>query len=287
MRTTRIAVLITLGVILTSAAAMAATYSLPSYNWNGSTAPSIYSGLGSGADFKGMDGGYFRVAYDHGNPTGWDGNQFENSYMVQNNEAVSGSITFKVDAQENGNINGAPTGGSYLYMFNMGFANGLNSFLSIVPTQNASHVASGWYEGGHPEYGKWEMNPDVVDQWAPEGKVYIMNTFTAENPTFQLVDLGSDHTVSWNAYYDAATDKVVTDSYFDGSFWGSYKTGRNHNNLGWTENRMPKRHGRMSGMAMDYSIDQVNWNTAAVPEPSSLLALVPGLLGVLAYRRRK
>ena len=142
----------------------------------------------------------------------WVGKQFDwpMESALADNEMVSGSVTFRINSLEN---NGdAAANRIRLFQFNAPWANGLPALFTLMGADSTVDIGPGqWRPGGHGDWNKWEMNPSTVIAPAPEGKTYLYNSFNMKDPStdsdyFRAVDNGTDHVLSWSAWYEADCD---------------------------------------------------------------------------------
>jgi hypothetical protein len=250
------------------------------YAWNGSSnsLPAIY--LGGDNDYPNAGGTYamvngqLKVSSPGGN--GWIGNQFDWVGPLANNETVSGSVTFRINAYSNG-PDADSLGRVRLFWFNAPFANGLNAFASLYGSDKWMTRSQGWKpdiqnQTATSEWGKWEFNPDTAGAHAPEGMVYVYNSFNISDPAtntdfYRPVAKGTDHVFSWTARYLPSCGAVQVDTALDGVYWTTMFIDRKFNNLGWLENALAKQHGSMQG-AWEAEFTQVNWATTTATASS-------------------
>jgi hypothetical protein len=143
-----------------------------------------------------------------------------------------------------------------------------------------------WRPGGHGDWNKWEMNPNVVGAAAPEGKTYLYNSFNMNNPAtdpdyFRLVDQGKDHVLTWSVQY-MDCDVVQVTTALDGVPWTVTDIGRQYPDWllfgGWTENAFAKSWPNMGAWDAEWS--EIRWGTSlgalgACPVPPPAISLAP------------
>ena len=190
------------------------------YSWSGAatpaTLPTIYQdSSGTPVPTYEVANGRLRTA-SPGKLGTWVGKQFDwpVSQSLADNEAVSGSLTFRINNLVN---DGAQANRIRLFQFNAPYANGLPALLTLMGADSKVDLGPGnWRPGGHGDWNKWEMNPNVVGAAAPEGKTYLYNSFNMNNPAtdpdyFRLVDQGKDHVLTWSVQYmDCDVVQVTT-----------------------------------------------------------------------------
>jgi hypothetical protein len=244
-----------------------------SFAWSGASnnLPAIYVGGGEGYAGDGatyaLINGRLRVASPGGQ--GWVNNAFDWVGPLAQNEVVAGAVTFRVNQFSNG-PDPDSLGRVRLFWFNALYANGLNAFASLYASDKKMSRGSGWRPdllnaGASSDWGKWEFNPDTAGAYAPEGHVYVYNSFSLVDPVtdpgfFRAIAKGTDHVFSWSARYLPAMDAVQVDTALDGEHWGTLFVDRGFSNLGWAENALAKQHGSMQG-AWEAEFTQINWNT--------------------------
>jgi hypothetical protein len=246
---------------------------IKNYSWNSATTPTtpppVYqNSSGTPIPTYEMVNGRLHAA-SPGAVGEWVGQQFDWSMdsALADNEMVSGSLTFRINSLEN---NGdAAANRIRLFQFNAPWANGLPALFTLMGADSKVDVGPGaWREGGHSDWNKWEMNPNVVLAPAPEGSTYLYNSFNMNNPAtdpdyFRLIDNGTDHVLSWTAQY-LECDVVRVATTLDGVLWTVTDVGRQYPDWllfgGWTENALAKAWPNMG--AWDAEFSEITWITA-------------------------
>lgn len=204
-------------------------YGTRAYSWNGSSnsVPSLY--LGGSNNYPNMGGTYAmengRLHVSSPGANGWIANQFDWVGPLANNEGVSGSATFRINAYSNGTDPGS-LGRVRLFMFNAPFSNGLNAFASLYGSDKWMTRNQGWKPdignlAANSDWGKWEFNPEQAGAYAPEGTVYVYNSFNMSDPAsntdyYRPITRGTDHVFSWTARYLPSCDAVQVNTSLDG-----------------------------------------------------------------------
>jgi hypothetical protein len=252
-------------------------YGTRTYSWNGSSnsLPGIY--VGGDANYPAAGGTYEmasgRLHVSSPGSQGWINNAFDWAGPLASNEKVSGSVTFRINYLTNG-PEASSLGRVRLFWFNAPFANGLNAFAGLYGSDKWMTRGAGWQSdlfnlNAGSDWGKWEFNPDTAGAYAPEGMVYVYNSFNMNDPAtntdfYRPIAKGTDHVFSWTAKYLPHCQVVQVDTALDGVYWTTTFVDRKFNNLGWGENALAKQHGSMQG-AWDAEFTQINWTTAAAP----------------------
>jgi hypothetical protein len=205
----------------------------------------------------------------------WIGKQFDwpMTSALADNEMVSGSLKFRINSLEN---NGDAAGNRIrLFAFNAPWANGLPALFTLMAADSTVDLGPGnWRPGGHPDWNKWEMNPNVVVTPAPEGKTYLYNSFNMNNPAtdadyFRMVDNGTDCVLSWSAQY-LECDVVRVTTALNGVPWTVTDVGRQYPDWllggGWTENALAKAWPNMGAWDAEFSAIEWTTTTAGVGE---------------------
>ena len=224
--------------------------------------------------------GQLHVGNTNGGNGNWTGKQFDWVGDLADNEAVSGSVKFRINSYTNAGITSDPFQRVRLFAFNGGYANGLRAFMMLYGSdkQTTKNSGGGWHAGGNSEWGKWEYNPSDAGPAAPPGQTYVYNSFNMNDPAtnpdfFRAVTNGTDHVLSWSAQY-MASDVVRVTTALDGVPWTVTDVGRQFLNLDWPENALAKQWPNMGGWDAEYSA--INWATTPAAPSISISRLPSG-----------
>jgi hypothetical protein len=262
------------------------TQDIKNYSWNGAATPAIpppvyQDSSGTPIPTYQMVAGRLHTA-SPGAIGEWIGKQFDwpMTSALADNEVVSGSLKFRINSLEN---NGNAAGNRIrLFQFNAPWANGLPALFTLMGADSTVDLGPNqWRPEGHPDWNKWEINPNVLVEPAPEGKTYLYNSFNMNNPAtdpdyFWLIDNGTDHTLTWTARY-LECDVVQVATALDGVPWTVTDIGRQYPDWllfgGWTENSMAKAWPNMGAWEAEFS--EIRWATtlATVGECATTLGI--------------
>jgi hypothetical protein len=245
------------------------------YSWDslGGCIPPLYNG--GDINYPNAGGSYSnswslgRLHVTSPGNNGWINNAFDWNGPLADTEKVSGSLKFRINSFNNGP--GDNLGRVRLLWVGVPFANGLQAFVGLYGSDKKTSRSSGWGPGGHPEWNKWEFNPDTAGARAPTGQTYVYNSFNMNEPVtdpnfFVALTNGTDHVLSWTAQY-MACDTVRVTTVLDGVPWTTTDVNRSFNNINGTfmENALAKQHGSMQG-AWDAEFMRLDWaTTTAAP----------------------
>ncbi len=253
-----------------------ATTDIRDYWWTGTSGgyPTLYSVDSNGNPPPNYTNSWNPGRLSVANPGSlgvWSGKQFDwpASSFLADTQMISGSITFRINSLTN---NGSASANRLrLFFWNSAYSNGLPAVVSLMAADSKVDVGPGnWRPGGHGEWNKWEMNPNVVLSAAPAGKTYLYNSFNQKNPAtdpdyFRLIDNGVDHVLKWNAQYDASNNVVNVQTWLDGVSWTITAVGMQYPDWyrdgGWTENAFAKAWPNMG--AWDAEFSEIRWHTSA------------------------